>query len=302
MYKRILFLGAGSCIGPEFIKRIKKVPGVELVVAVDSDRYASGFAVADFSEVVPKAVEPGFVQSIQKIVEKYNIDYVFPFIEFGQKQLMEVKANFGSDLIAGALCKDKCEFYKKCKEVGLPVPKTYLLSEYREQLSFPVYVKPRAGDGSKENYKIENKDELLGVRYLYQKRKDGFLVQEFLNGQHWAADVVVEDGEVVTVVTRKTLGKVYQIEVVDKKSLKDFCVLVQSKLKINKIFNIEVFEVEKDKFVINEINARAGGNCIASCLAGCDIISYLITLDKKYLNKPENKILAYGFERFEIKK
>jgi carbamoyl-phosphate synthase large subunit len=300
MYKRILFFGAGSIIGPEYIKRIRSIEGVEIVVGVDCDPLASGFVVSDISVVIPRVDDKDFVSSFQKVIDDYKIDYVFPFVEIGHNAMQQVDANFGSDLISGELCKDKYDFYNKCKEVGICIPETYLLKDYNDQLSFPLYVKPRSGDGSKDNYKVENKNQLEGVKLLYEDRSDKFLVQEFLSGQHWAADVVVENDEVVCVVTRKSLDRVYRVEVIDNPAFVEYCKVVQKKLGIKKIFNIEVFEMSKDNFVVNEINARMGGNCITSCLAGCDIISYLITGKREYLQKPNQGIYTFGYERYRV--
>ena len=300
MYKRILFFQAGSVIGPEYIKLIKSIPGVEFVVAVDKDPLAPGLFVADYGEVAPGVNDEGFAERIQQIVDKYKIDYFFPFVELGHHELLKVNANFGCDLEAGELCKDKYLFYKKCEEVGLPVPKSYLLKDYTNQLGFPVYGKPRKGDGGMKNYKIDNERELEGVRHLFAKDDSEFIIQEYLTGHHWAADVVVEDGEVVFVATRRTLGRVYRVEVLENAALVEFCHEVQKKLGIKKIFNLEVFETSEGKFVINEINARMGGNCIASCLAGCDIVSYLITQDRTHLKTPEHKAYSYCYSRVEI--
>jgi len=64
------------------------------------------------------------------------------------------------------------------------------------------------------------------------------IVQEFLEGQHWAADVVVNEGKIQTVVTRKTLGRVYRVEVVENQEFAEFCKEIQHKLGINRIFNL----------------------------------------------------------------
>lgn len=241
-----------------------------------------------------------FVPSFQKVIDDYQIDYVFPFIEVGHRAMQQVNANFGCDLIAGELCKDKYNFYNKCREVGLNVPETYLLKDYNNQFEFPLYVKPHSGDGSKDNYEINNQNQLEGLKLLYPERMDDFMVQELLRGQHWAADVVVENDQVITVVTRKTLGKIYRVEVVDNPALVEYCKVIQKKLDIKKIFNVEVFETSKDNFIINEINARMGGNCITSCLAGCDIISYLVTGDREYLQEPNPGIYTFGYERYKL--
>ncbi|PIY17796.1 hypothetical protein COZ14_01955 [Candidatus Dojkabacteria bacterium CG_4_10_14_3_um_filter_Dojkabacteria_WS6_41_9] len=301
MYKRILFLQAGSVVGPEYIKLIKQIPGVELIVAADSDPLASGLFIADVGVVIPRASEPGFATKVQQVIDQYQIDFVFPFLEYGHKELLAVNANFGCDLAAGVWCKDKYLFYQKCQKLGISVPKTYLLKDFTTQLELPVYVKPRKGDGAKDNFKITSEKELDGLKKLFEDSSTEFIVQELLEGPHWAADVVVNNGEIQAVATRKTLGRVYRVEVVENQAFAEFCKGIQKILGINKIFNVEAFEVSTGKFVINEINARIGGNGIASCMAGCDIVSYLITNEKSFLAKPLHKAYAYCYSRVEVK-
>ncbi|MCK9368760.1 ATP-grasp domain-containing protein [Candidatus Dojkabacteria bacterium] len=300
MYKNILFLDSGSDITYNYIKWVKQVPGVKFTIACDMNKYSPSLCLADVGIVTPIATSKEYPRVIQNIVDKYQIDYIFPLFENGFENLKKVNANFGVDLDSAILCRDKYKFYLRCKDLGIPVPQTFMLNEYQDSGRYPMYVKPRIGSGGKNNFVVKMQSELEGLKSFLNESLQNYIIQEFLEGPHWGADVLAENNEVITVVTRKTLGKTYRVETIQNNALIEFSKKVQKLLQIKKIFNIEVFEVSPNNFVINEINGRMGGNCICSSLAGCDIVSYLITKDKKYLGEVKNGSYAIYADQVKL--
>lgn len=296
--KNVLILEAGGSCGVSCIKLLKKNKGVK-IIATDMSKYAAGLQMANIRIVVPPSIDEQYTRVIQQLVDKYKIDIVVPSYEHGYDKLRDVNAPFVMDFESAILCKDKLKFMNFCAKNGLPSPKTSLLKLNSKVARFPVFIKPRVGVGSRDNYVVNNAAELKKLS-AYLDNSQEFLVQEFLQGDHWNVDVLVDEGKFITAVPRKDLvqkaGNCITVEVKNYKKLIKFSQVVQKVVGIKSPFNLEVFEVNPGKFVINEINVRFGGGIIFSAMAGVDMVSYLIDKDRSNIKKIREGIFTRYYE------
>src|SRR5439155_595900 len=99
------------------------------------------------------------------------------------------------------VCQDKLVFFNACRQARLPVPETMLLKRDFRPNSFPKYIKPRVGSSSINNFTVKLQRELDGVLNLIDSNQD-YLIQDYLTGQHWNVDVLVDNGTFITAVPR----------------------------------------------------------------------------------------------------
>lgn len=93
-----------------------------------------------------------------------------------------------SDQVANVRRKSAMKaFYKKA---GVPTARYHMVSSLEEGLAFaekvgyPVFVKPDAGMGAEESYKLSNPDEM---RYFYETKSDvDYIMEEFITGDIWS--------------------------------------------------------------------------------------------------------------------
>jgi carbamoylphosphate synthase large subunit len=300
--KTVLILEAGGPCGISCLKIISRLENVRMIAA-DMSQYASGLQLADTSIIIPPANHPDFLSSIETIITKYSVDLVIPCFEFGFHQLAHKKHPFITDFQSAIACKDKLEFYNKCLHLQLPHPKTDLLNKIFTP-SFPLYIKPRFGVGSRDNYVIADAQKLLNLKTFLDDHCDLYIAQELLTGVHWNVDVLVYNNKFITAVPRKDLvqksGNCITVEVESYQPLIEFSRLVQTKLQILSPFNLEVFEISPGKFVINEINVRFGGGIIFSALAGIDMVSYLIDQNPDRISSLKEGIYSRYYEEIPI--
>jgi hypothetical protein len=157
----------------------------------------------------------------------------------------------------------------------------------------------RFGVGSRNNFIAETTSDLKAIYTITQKYGE-FITQDLLTGAHWNVDVLVDEGRFITAIPRKDLkqkdGNCFIVEVKKYNKLMHFARHVQETLNIKSVFNLEVFEIDEGKFIINEINVRFGGGIVFGALAGCDLVSYLVTKDKKYLGEIQNGVFSRYYE------
>jgi len=303
MEKNVLVLESGGPAAISCIKIIKKNLNDIKIFAADMDLHSAGFQLSDVSLVVSPSNTKQYPQEIEEVVNRHNIDLIIPCFEYGYTELAKIDAPFVNDFSSAILCKDKLKFYKECTKLKLPVPKTYLLNKKAIDNTYPLYIKPRYGVGSRDNYKVESREQANAImRYL--EGKGDFLAQKFLVGKHWNVDVFADSNGFISSIERRDIkqkeGNCITVEVMSNSSLSNFAREVQEKLDIRSPFNLEVFEVEKENYIINEINVRFGGGIIFGALAGRDFVSYLITKDSKYLGPIERAIYTRYYKEILV--
>lgn len=71
------------------------------------------------------------------------------------------------------------------------------------ELTYPVFVKPESGSASLDIHMAQDQET---VEFLCG-REDGLMIQEFMNGQEYGADVYIDmlSGEVVSIFVKKKL-------------------------------------------------------------------------------------------------
>ncbi|GEM_PF-2344473 len=286
MKKSVLILSAGGPSGISCIKVLRRIENLH-IVAADKSEYAAGLQYADISVVIPPTQDEGFLGAIEDIISRYHVDILMPSFETGIKKLSGLMRNFGLDNTSSLVCQDKLTFFDACTQLALPVPDTKILTKNLTTNSFPKYIKPRVGSTSINNFTVRSQHELDGLLNVIDLHQD-YLIQDYLTGEHWNVDVHVDNGIFITAVPRRDIfqnsGQCITVEVRNYQSLIEFSQEIQSKLNILSPFNLEVFEVEPRKFVMNEINVRFGGGIIFSVMAGVDMISHFATKDRRYLS------------------
>lgn len=294
-------LEAGGACGISSIKLLKKNEAA-YVVAADMDEFSPSFSLADLGVVIPASSDDKFSRHVREIIEEQGVDIVLPTFEHGHESLSKLNlAVFVTDFKSALLCKDKLLFNLECQRLSLPVPKTRLMNNV-DRIDSPVYVKPRVGVGSRNNYVTYSDDEYQRLRRFIVSH-DQYLVQELLTGEHWNVDVLVTEGLFKRAIPRKDLkqkeGNCITVSVENYEKLIDFSREVQAKLDIRSPFNLEVFDKD-GTFTINEINVRFGGGVIFGALSGVDMVSYLVTGDEAYLGELRAAVYSRYYEEVEV--
>lgn len=99
--------------------------------------------------------------------------------------------------------RDKADFKSLCRNVGVPIPEDYYLTdaltdEEIKKVKFPVVVKPVDMSGNRGISYCYNKEELIEA-YKYARsvsKSDKIVVERMLRGKEWYSYYVLADGEI----------------------------------------------------------------------------------------------------------
>lgn len=292
--RTILVLDAGGPGSMAALKTISRSAGLNVTtVACDMDRLSPAKLFSNHFIEVPAASSKEYIGIIRKIINDYKIDLVLPTFHFGFKELSNIGLPvFVTDFEKGLLCHDKYRFYKYCKKVDLPVPDTSLLRDV-ETITEPVYMKPRFGAGSKGHYLCKSEKELNALKIIIGDEVD-YLVQEVIEGKFWSVELIIIDGEIVSMACFETLrvkaGNSSVVEVKDNPALLEFAKLTQERIGIKSTFVLQVFIDKNKKITIIEINPRHGSGIEFLAKANWNAPLYWSTNDTAYLGNPKKGI------------
>ncbi len=198
--KKLLILGATATICD--IVRYAKAKGVYTIV-VDNKEDSPAKKIAD-KPVLINALD---VETVVKFCEEEQVDGVITgFVDILLRPYLEVCKRLGLPCYITekmlSMSTNKEDFKNTCNQYKVPVPQTYVVGkqiteDVIRELSFPVFVKPLDGSGSRGAGVCNNRNELL-TRFkeaVSYSASGNAIVEEYITGREFLLDYIAVDGE-----------------------------------------------------------------------------------------------------------
>jgi len=280
------------------------------IIATDNSQYAPALYFADKQYLVPRIDSPEYIDTILDICKKEDINTVTTFIDPEIMILAKNREKFealGVEVLApytetAELCFDKYEFYKYLVSKGIRTPKTYgTFAEVKaaidkNEVSLPVFVKPRCGSGSVGARKINTLEMLKEVF----EQDTTLIAQELMTGEgafDLDADIYVDtkSHKPVSIFSKRKISTVIggankTISFKDEK-LFAFVKEALSVFKFNGPIDADFF-YKDGEYYISEVNPRFGGAYLHAYGAGVDFIKMI----DKNLRGEENQECIGDYE------
>jgi len=240
---------------------------------VDMDpSWSPACEAADVAYMVPRCTAIEFMPRMLDICRKEKVDLVIPTIDTELLPYVEHKDLFkeiGTDIHIGdakfvAVARNKEETIQLLKSHNIPVPDSWNTADImkkRENISFPLFIKPNGGSCSKGISVVSSMEEMQEII----EGKEDLLIQEVCAGQEYTINCFYDrNGECVSCVPHL------------RKFVRDgeVCFALTEKVpaftsiahQLSKIFNgiwgcicFQGFKKEDGSVKVFEINARFGG-------------------------------------------
>jgi len=163
--------------------------------------------VSAFRQVPDAMQTEGLVEGVRSIAREWNgrVDRVMGILEQLQGPLAEVRERLGirgMDATEAMHFRDKSVMKARLREHDLPCASSVLANTAREALAFadriglPLVVKPPAGAGSRNTFRVESRAELEA--HLAQQPpgpKAPLMLEEFIQGEEYSFDTVTLHGK-----------------------------------------------------------------------------------------------------------
>ncbi len=286
----VLVLSAGRRV--ELIKCFKhaaselKVNGK--VVAVDCSDTAPALYFADKYRLVPRIDSGRYIDAVIDVCNEESISLIVPTIDTELIILAENKERIEretdarlliSDLSVIQVCRNKLNTQRYMEEHGFKVPHLYTKEELeKDDILFPLFVKPIDGSSSIDTYKVENREQLNAILTLV---KDP-MVQDYMAGEEYTIDVFLDFGSnIITMVPRLRMatrsGEIAKGRIVKDTEIIEDVTRLMNELKPIGHITVQCRKTDRGIEYI-EINPRFGGGAPMSIMAGADSCSNLYRL------------------------
>lgn len=309
---RILITGAGGAAAISVWKSL--AAGHELHMA-DMDPLAAGLYLVPEAQrlIIPRGDDPRLVDVLQDACRSRGIEMLLPTVDSELFPVAMAREKFeaaGVSLpISPAeclrLCRDKQLLLERVKgEVPVPAFEP-LTQEAADRVdSFPRFVKPRVGAGSRGVAKIVRREDLA------KQPKDGsVLLQEYLPGAEYSVDVYVRrDGVVVAAVPRERMkvdsGIAVASRTVNVPEVIQSAIRTAELIGIRGIANVQLKRAADGVFKLLEVNPRFPGTLPLTIAAGIDMPRLMVDeamgrpLPDKLMPFEELMVVRYWTERY----
>lgn len=276
----ILQLGAGKLM-THSIKQIQAL-GHE-VYAVDKNRYAPGFMVADGHSPIDLVN----VSSVTAYAHDIGADAVIAVNEAGVITAAQVSKSLGLRGLEPYIALDALDkglMRQRWQTAQLPQPTFEVvktadaIADAAERIGYPLIIKPTMNWGSRGISLVNNPDDLAwAVDFASQHQRDGdLIVEQFIDGTEMTVEGLIRDGEIAILAksdkTHQPHPK-YRVAMslhypanFDAAILEKTDQLIMEACQALKLdncaFHAEVMVTPEDDIYLIELGARPGGGHI----------------------------------------
>jgi len=299
----VLVPGAGGPAAVSTIKSLRLAGFTGRIVSTDANPLSAGFYLSDSFRVVPKASDAAFYPAVSRLIQEERVNVIVPTSGFDIYEYSRHKAEFErsgvvvamSDLDAMTTCANKWEFYlKTCG--AFPLPETSM--DLASWQTFPCFVKPVLGKGSRHSYRCDGPEELM----FYASQVQNLVVQEYLPGEEYTVDVLSDlEGTPLLAVPRIRLetkeGISTKGKIINDAEIERLCLEMARHLNLKGPTCIQLKRDGSGSLKFLEVNPRIGGGSMFTTLAGVNIPKLLLDLiagmDIAFSERQEVTVLRY---------
>lgn len=283
------------------VKYFKDAIGSAGKIFASNSEWSIAMAEADEAFITPLIYDKEYIPFLLKICKEKKISVILSLFDIDLLILAKNKELFRENGIRIILasedfvrtCNDKFKTYQFLKQNNLNAPRTYLsyketvLALERNEITFPIVIKPRWGMASLGIYYADNWDEL---RVLSEKsKKDVFnsylkyessstpnnsiLFQEKLSGKQYGLDILndLKGNYIKTFAKEKVKMRAGETDIgltVSSEQFEYISRTISEASRHEGILSVDCFVSDLGEISILEMNCRISGHYPLSHLAG----------------------------------
>ncbi|MDK2821917.1 MAG: hypothetical protein PWP31_1882 [Clostridia bacterium] len=234
---------------------------------------------------LPYENDPSFLNSLNEIICNHKIDFIIPANDNIALELSRKSEEIKAKIITQSYEVHKVVRFKnktyRALEGIIPVPKTYEASEL-EEVEYPIFIKPKAGQGSIHTFKVNNKKELN--MFLLRYNPEDFVFMEYLPYDEFTIDCFAHNGKLKYFLARRREKTFRGISIttssVDNENLnktfRNYAEVISEKFKMHGIFFFQMKYDLEWKLKLLEIGARVPGSLSINRGLGVNLIEVSI--------------------------
>ncbi len=262
MKKNVLVFPCGSEIGLEINNALRYAKDIQLYGASSISDHGK-FVYQNYVEGMPNIHDDNFVNSLNEVIKKYNIDFIIP----AHDSVVLKLAQNQEDINAKVITSDKmtCEVARSKKktyeffENEFFTP--YMYEKVEDVKEFPVFLKPDVGQGSQGIALAKDYEDLK----FHTNKNPELLILEYLPGKEYTIDCFTDRNGELRFIGMRERKRVKSGISVNSATLKYSEQVEKIAHQINEKLNFQgvwFFQVKEDvngEFKLLEIAPRIAG-------------------------------------------
>lgn len=277
--KNVLVFPAGTEIANEIINSLKNNKSYEVILA--SSEFPS---YADYRDSpvhsLPFCSDTNFLSRLNKLIKQENISFIIPAhddVAYAlSKNQDKIKAKIiGQSYFVNNIVRFKDKTYDFLRN-KVPLGQVY---ENKENIhSFPIFIKPKKGQGSLNSYKIKSKLEL--DNFFINKNINDYILMECFTGTEYTIDCFSEKGEVIYFGARsrdKTFKGIsvistYIDDVTLNNEIETYARIISKELSMHGVWFFQMMHDSKGQLKLLEIAPRVSGSMMLNRARGMNFV------------------------------
>lgn len=258
-------------------------------------------ALVDRFYQIPKAFEPNYINTLQKIIKENTIDLVIPLTDPEVDVISQNRSVFENlntkicipDTQTVENCRNKSNYKNVFTNIySIPILKWEEIKN--KVFAFDIIAKPKRGRSSEGIFFIKSGDKVQSSK----SDIDNYIFQKMIKGSIFTVDLIRDNfGNIVTIPRKELLrtvnGAGITVEVASNDEISSLAQNIALKLNLIGCINIE-FIFDGEKYFLLDINPRFSAGIGFTLLAGYDLVKNHI---KAHLNQ---EIDSYNYKEKQI--
>jgi carbamoyl-phosphate synthase large subunit len=220
---RILVTRAGTGSSNNLIRSLRAALAELVVIGCHSDRFHLRRSAADRNYLLPALDHPDLADSLRFLAAKERIDVVIPTTDDDVRAVSDLRASLPCRVFLPApatiaLCQDKYALAGRLAALGVPVPRTFAVSDLAEiedlferlAPASRVWCRIRTGTGSLGATAVRSVEQARSwITYWAEMRGiavTDFTLCDYLPGRDFACQSVWKNGRVVLLKTTERVS------------------------------------------------------------------------------------------------
>lgn len=223
--KKIMVMGAGGTAGINFIECLRMSKDSYYIVGCDINVWHLELTNVDARYVVPYSIEPGYIEAVNEIIRKEQIDFIHAQPDMEVEIISENRERLESRYLLPSketirICRDKMTTNEILSRKKIPVPSSFRIHNINEMKGTidsikeissqqKVWLRAIKGAGSKAALPVKTfrqaKEWIHYWRSTKRLESKDFMISEFLPGKEYAFQSLWYDGRLIVSQARERL-------------------------------------------------------------------------------------------------
>ncbi len=254
----------------------RQLPG--RLLGADSDAQAGALQVLTESFTLPEFSDASCLDQLMELCQREAVSLIFPLtnkaVDFlnANRQPLKTYTAYLPPAETVDLCHDKFKLAERFREIPLSVPQTFLPDDLSDDCPFPLIVKPRQGEGSRDVHRVDNLDDLV----YFRKKFPNHVFQKWIEGTEFSIDWFSDRDSTPRLLSPRERLAVRGGEVM-KSRIHLHPKIIKAARELGKALSltgpatIQGILDKEDRFWLTDVNLRFGSGYVHSILAGADI-------------------------------